>query len=641
MPSSQEESDEEGSQGDEEVFDDDEEEGNDSDWEEGEESEDEENFEDNEDGEDNDDDEANDDFVDDVDNPVVNTPPPSEPALFNEDNSDNRTAPTLETEDGDDDEDVDSNDNPGQGTLLVDDGDDSNTPANTNTTVITSTNNNGDDTEGGFQDEVPLLPQGSTEGGEAAAEDQSKNEATDPIIKPLIIFIAVASLIAIILFPILFLVVLPNGNEDSNNDNSSNGNEGNVPAPGTTISPTMAPTTAVALLPFANVSSLSSELQAAIVNVDRTTTTAQAYDWLVADPELSTYTDERKRQRFALAGLYYAAGGTGWTNDNWMSYDTTECDWNGIKCTLSASTINENGSNIFDPAASRRQGGLRRQLQATAWEQVTALKLPASNLVGQIPPEFALLTLLSAVDLMDNKLKGTIPSEVGLLQGMVTFDVSNNQFSGELTPELGDLDNLRTLSLQRNAFKGPLPDNFALLDGIKAIDISFNQLTGPLPAGIGALTLLSSLHLQHNQISSTIPMNMGLMRDLESLLLQSNNLQGTIPADWEQLYTLFKLSELDISLNPLLLGEIPELLCNMSDVSFTCVPDPVVPSLCGCDCPCFNGTDLGSNFTLVNVTDTGMGDSNVTVVSGASSGMDVAANISDAGSVDPNATARM
>ena len=87
--------------------------------------------------------------------------------------------------------------------------------------------------------------------------------------------------------------------------------------------------------------------------------------------------------RLSLAAFYEATNGSAWIEDEgWLS-DRPVGEWHGV-------TTGENG-------------------------RVTALALPASNLVGSLPPELGNLTGLEVLDLERNALSGAIPRELGNL----------------------------------------------------------------------------------------------------------------------------------------------------------------------------------------------------------------------------------
>jgi hypothetical protein len=58
-----------------------------------------------------------------------------------------------------------------------------------------------------------------------------------------------------------------------------------------------------------------------------------AYNWLVENINIDTYSDKNKIQRYVLATLYYSTNGDSWTaNTGWLGNDN-ECGWSGILCT--------------------------------------------------------------------------------------------------------------------------------------------------------------------------------------------------------------------------------------------------------------------------------------------------------------------
>lgn len=53
----------------------------------------------------------------------------------------------------------------------------------------------------------------------------------------------------------------------------------------------------------------------------------KANAWIWNDPRLQEDSDERQMQRFAQANVYYATDGDNWfRNDDWLSYQVSECD---------------------------------------------------------------------------------------------------------------------------------------------------------------------------------------------------------------------------------------------------------------------------------------------------------------------------
>lgn len=108
--------------------------------------------------------------------------------------------------------------------------------------------------------------------------------------------------------------------------------------------------------------------------------------------------------RVSLAAFYEATNGRAWIEDEgWLS-DRPIGEWHGV-------TTGEDG-------------------------RVTALTLPAGNLVGSLPPELGNLTSLEVLDLECNELAGAIPPEVGNLHRLRTLNLGVNRLAGPIPPDL-------------------------------------------------------------------------------------------------------------------------------------------------------------------------------------------------------------
>lgn len=116
---------------------------------------------------------------------------------------------------------------------------------------------------------------------------------------------------------------------------------------------------------------------------------SMALRWFHGDPHYKTYHTARRRQRFALATLYFAANPLfehNWKDSgHWLSYDLSECNWDrSIKMCQS------------------KEDGV-----------VTHLSLANNHLQGELPmAELAFLTSLQEVTLQGNMgLWGQVPTE--------------------------------------------------------------------------------------------------------------------------------------------------------------------------------------------------------------------------------------
>lgn len=511
--------------------------------------------------------------------------------------------------------------------------------------VYPQPNNNNDEDDEDFEDEVPLVAKEDEE-EEGAGEEQPRNVAHDPMIKPLLIFIVVASLLAIIIFPILFKVVLPNhtASDDKNQE---------------TKAPTPGPTATAPPTPFQWVLDLPDAWKTRI-QADPTSSTAQAYQWLADDPNLYSIPMERLGQRFALAGLYYAADGANWTrSSNWLSYWGSECLWEGVICDTSGTLPNAPGtiaptttapvgnttvppptaapstnattntSNIFEQAARY----LRRSLQvnttpsvtttttaAESFDRVQFLELSDNNLKGTVPAEFSLLTDLQFLDLKDNSLTGNFPPLLfDSLVNLMEFNVRNNNgLRGMLPATIVKWSNLALFDVSQNQqWTGRVPSELGLLTALNGLDLSHNQFTGIVPTQLSQLGLLQRLSLRGNKFNFTLPPAYGNMGSLLYLDMGQNSFVGRIPPGWESLSLLTtllldnnnlsgavppqigpaynQLNVLNIANNPQLSGIIPQQVCFIETLNFTCLANPGL--LCGCGCNCGSGSMLPGDLS--------------------------------------------
>jgi Leucine-rich repeat (LRR) protein len=422
-----------------------------------------------------------------------------------------------------------------------------------------------------------------------------------------------------------------------------------------------------------------------------------AMDWVLEDPWWDTYTysQERARQRFALATLYYAtADSVGWTTSDgtiflgFLSYDTHECEWlptERLRCNeqfqlvfLDVDGLGLHGTvpdEVFELMApdtlehlalghNEIRGTLATQLGML--QKLTHLDITQTQVTGTVPSEIGnCLGLRTLAIQLNPLLQGTIPTQLGLLSSLEGLWWRNTEVAGKIPSELGELFNLQVLELSGNALTGTIPMELVSYQeqtqstarttttqpfnhtvdtaeiGLKDLRLGRNRLTGTIPAVMGpaqsslrtlvlsenrfeamalpthlaSLVKLTSLQVGSNQWTGLIPSELGLLSaHLESLGLDKNLFSGTVPAellelsqlqhfyldgnpgikgrivedsdysdtDGLSLDRLSNLKELTIS-NTQLSGTLPESICVISILSFTCDPE----KLCGCDCQCF------------------------------------------------------
>ena len=234
--------------------------------------------------------------------------------------------------------------------------------------------------------------------------------------------------------------------------------------------------------------------------------------------------------RAALVALYNATGGANWTNNtNWLSNEPLS-EWHRVE-------TDEDG-------------------------RVTALRLVANGLSGEIPAELENLTNLQVLSLSTNTLSGEIPAELGNLTNLQILSLSANELSGKIPAELGNLTNLEGLDLLQNTLSGEIPAELGNLTNLQLLYLHSNELSGGIPAELGNLANLQSLYLSENELSGEIPAELGNLANLQLLYLDSNKLSGKIPA---RLGNLTNLEDLFLNRNDLS-GPLPLTLSALSQL---------------------------------------------------------------------------
>lgn len=389
-----------------------------------------------------------------------------------------------------------------------------------------------------------------------------------PLRKPVVIVLAITAVVCGIILAIVFS--MSNGSSsDSSNDSAPSAAEASAAS-----LPTSAPTSF-----FANVISLPESTIAVIANPS--TPQAEAYNWLINDPNRFNYSDWRAVQRFALTTLYFSMSGERWSlNKHWLDYDKDECtDW------------------FFRvPIDSENEWAFRRrQLQEQQADNDTAsnitsacdsmghyttLILSVNNLEGFIPAEIGLLTKLEFLDLsandglgraipseiglltelrrlsVDRNMHTSIPSEIGVLPKVETIYLEHNPFDGPIPTEIGNLGaSMQSLSLQRSGFTGYLPTELYKLTKLRELHVqNILGLTGGTMEGIGALTDLESFLAHDVPFNSTIPSEVGLLTNLHSFNVWNTKVYGSLPTEYWQ---MTNLKNMDIDDN-FLTGTFPE-----------------------------------------------------------------------------------
>ena len=254
---------------------------------------------------------------------------------------------------------------------------------------------------------------------------------------------------------------------------------------------------------------------------------SEALRWLLGDPSLQDYPDERLLQRFALATLFHQQSWSNISNNyshpsqEWLNYNSSEhrheCEW------IPMQNVSTSSAGIAPVAQNSSACG---DFPVGIYQH---LMLDRNGLRGTIPPEIALLYTLKTISLAENDLSGSLPSELGTLTQLGTLVVSGNTMTGSLPTELG-----------------------LLASTLSSLDVSHNSLTGLLPGQVLAnMTQLTDLLLgQNSQLPETmIPTELSSLVRLERLSLAGNHMVGPIPSQF--LASATNLKELDLSNNEL------------------------------------------------------------------------------------------
>jgi len=286
--------------------------------------------------------------------------------------------------------------------------------------------------------------------------------------------------------------------------------------PTPTWTATVAPTTMGDSLRLLLGADLDNSTIRAIQN-NPTSPQARAYQWLLHDDRHHQWNNDtdtdRRRQRFALATLYYATSGENWNiQDYWLDHNASECVW-----------YSRDSENINETYCSANN------------HMIPKLSLSSNNLKGTIPLELSLLSnSLTLLDLSNSDL-GPIPSSLAALTQLTHLRLPFAELTGTLPSEWGRLTNLEILSVTENKqITGSIPTEFGLLTNLRDLYLAkMPLLTGTITFDyLGQLTNLKTLHLQSNtQLKGNLSSGaIGNLQSLERILLAHMDFaETTIP----------------------------------------------------------------------------------------------------------------
>jgi Leucine-rich repeat (LRR) protein len=339
-----------------------------------------------------------------------------------------------------------------------------------------------------------------------------------------------------------------------------------------------------------------------VIHMDPTSAQSQALQWLLQDPNYTSYTKDRLLQRFALATFYYSTkpDALSWTrDDDWLDYNVHECQWyltshvdlltrqlvlEDSACneeetyvrlwlynnTLAGSLPNElvllSHLESLDLVSNPALGGTlpthlaemtrlthigfrKNALTATMpselglMTQLTALYVAEQSMVGTFPIQvFRQLTNLEQLAFAAIGHTGTIPTEIGLLTNMVALAIVGTSLTGTIPTEMGSMSSLAYILMFMNQLRGSLPSQLGQLEELKWLNFGQNSLTGTLPSQVGRLWNLQELVLGGNQLSSSLPTEFGQWEHLYKMDLGGNRLSSVVPTELGNLSELIDLS---------------------------------------------------------------------------------------------------
>ena len=234
---------------------------------------------------------------------------------------------------------------------------------------------------------------------------------------------------------------------------------------------------------------------------DATSAQSKAWLWLLDNADLDRYSSLRLTQRFVLATLYFSANGEQWNdNDGWLS-DVDECNWS---------------TDVFDSCTG---------------QVYQYLILPERNLIGTLPPEIGMLTLLVELDLGTNQLQSGIPTEIAFLSNLEALWLYGNRFDGMIPTELGTMSQLFILDLESNDLSNTIPAHLSKLALLTELWLNRNRLSGLFPEWVSTLENLEVLYLSDNRIKGQVPASLSNLSELRELDLEALQLTGMFPGE--------------------------------------------------------------------------------------------------------------
>ncbi|KAK8622621.1 hypothetical protein V6N13_117530 [Hibiscus sabdariffa] len=183
----------------------------------------------------------------------------------------------------------------------------------------------------------------------------------------------------------------------------------------------------------------------------------------------------------------------------------------------------------------------------------------------EIPRQIVNLTLLRQFDSPFNNFTGTIPPQIGNLKNLELLNLGVNNLVGSIPPQVFNISTLWKISVISNQLSGHLPSSIGLrLPNLEGLYVGGNHLVGPFPMSITNASKLTDLEMSSNYFSGSIPDTLGNLRNLTYLHLGFNNLTASGMSFLSSLANCRGLEYLGFENNPLVSGELPGLIGNLS-----------------------------------------------------------------------------
>lgn len=256
----------------------------------------------------------------------------------------------------------------------------------------------------------------------------------------------------------------------------------------------------------------------------------QAWDWLMAHPNITNLPEWRKMQLFAMVTFFYSFAGPNWPveySQGWLNYTTNECSWiNTDQRFLTGISIQFTKTRSYDFAPCNEAGEL---------QTLFLMRMELASYFPSMPAEVSLLSSLQIIGCMwcglDVPLSTILTEEVTQLESLKFVALHENKLHGTVPKEIGRTSLMRNLAISKNALTGTIPTELVGLTYLQQIHAGGNQFTGAIPSTLGLMTQLTDLKLWTNLLTGTIPSELGLLTNLRGgLTIYGNSLEGTIPS---------------------------------------------------------------------------------------------------------------